>query len=151
MPPSTRMPSGGPNAVGGGVGGRVGAGVGATVKLQVTSWSASATAVPAASAEGKTTSGQEKVGRPAHASMSRRNAVSIAASSVLKVPALAPSPTGRTASGDLPANAGVTLATTSSLSRAVPGGSFCPSVKKITADRVVVFGSRLAASSRAAT
>src|SRR6185295_14521180 len=72
-------------------------------------------------------------------------------SSVWNVPALVPSPTGRIASGVRPANAGVTLATTSSLSRAVPGGLFSPSVKKITADRVELSGSRLSASVSAAT
>ncbi len=75
LPARTRIPRGGPKTAGGGVGGNVGTGVGATVKLQVTSWSASATAVPASTADGNTTSGHEKLGRPSHGSMSRRNAV----------------------------------------------------------------------------
>ena len=49
--------------------------MGATVKLQVTSWSASATAAPASSPDGNTTCGQAKVARPSHGAMSLRNAV----------------------------------------------------------------------------
>ncbi len=73
---STRTPIGCPNVTGlaVGVGVWFGVGVGATVKLQVTSCRASATAVPAASADGNTTCGQEKVGRPSHGCRSRKYA-----------------------------------------------------------------------------
>jgi hypothetical protein len=120
------------------------------VNVQVASWSATATALPAESAVWKTTCGQSKVAPLMQAGMSRmtRSCTSPAESSV-RFLGSRPIPTGRSANGErLPKSrwsAGWTSLT------GTPGTSCLPSVKRIIAGRTESAGRCLTVSSIAAT
>ena len=84
-----------------GTGPRLGTGVGATVNVQVASWSATATALPASSGDSNTTCGQSNAVPLMHAGISRMifsraRPVSSASRSL----GSRPIPTGSTATGE---------------------------------------------------